>query len=379
MLRYHEAHQAEDGLCDRREFMATSDRVLDTLQFPVSYLDLGASLTKAQGGDVGAYYCHCGASALAPAQHSIFGSQLRRSNEWILRHCPPGQPPITTFMRHFPVTCHGALGMLAITSPTLGDALEGALRFFPLVMPAFTLRRIDVDDQVHLVFDPLYDFGGSQNFMAETVATAFLQMAPFLISQPPVMPTIELRHQPLGLAHDYETAFGCRFRFGAADNQLIMARETLKLPLLAASPSSNQQFHAQLEWQNRQQLDLKPISRQVSRLLQEGLQQQREVDASSLASALALSERTLSRRLQEEGSSLPQLRSETSCRYAETLLRETDKSIARIAAMAGFTNATAFTRAFRRQFGMVPSASRIPAPRPEPAGQPSKPSAGYRA
>lgn len=61
-----------------------------------------------------------------------------------------------------------------------------------------------------------------------------------------------------------------------------------------------------------------------------------------------MSARTLSRRLQDEGSTLPRLRAEVGCDYAVTLLRETDKTIAQIAAITGFQDAAAFTRAFKR-------------------------------
>ena len=78
----------------------------------------------------------------------------------------------------------------------------------------------------------------------------------------------------------------------------------------------------------------------------------------ALAEALAISPRTLSRRLKDEDTTLPQLRTEVGIEYAEVLLLETDKTIAQVAHLAGFADAAAFTRAFKRQHGLTPSKAR---------------------
>lgn len=70
---------------------------------------------------------------------------------------------------------------------------------------------------------------------------------------------------------------------------------------------------------------------------------------------MAMSVRTLSRRLKEEGYTLPQLRAVVGIEYAQVLLRETDKSIAQIANIIGFKDAASFTRAFKRGTGTTPS------------------------
>ncbi|HEX5276748.1 MAG TPA: AraC family transcriptional regulator ligand-binding domain-containing protein [Fluviicoccus sp.] len=340
--------------------MTTPDRILDTLSFPAQYLDVGEALTRALGREVGDYYRYCGVPCPRAAQpgDTLTGSQIRRTNEWMLSICPPGIPPLVSFIRHFPVTSHGPIGMLAITARTLGEALDGALNFFPLVMPAYRLQRHDLRDRMHLVFEPLYDFGPVSAFFTETVVTAFLQIAPFLARQPSPMPEIHLRQEALGPVEAYESAFNCRFVFGSTQNQLVLGREALTIPLLAPSPSSHQLMRAALEQQSRQQADARPVTQAVRRYLREALRQGGLPDAAALAAQLAMSARTLSRRLQDEGSTLPRLRAEVGCDHAATLLLETDKSIAQIAVASGFQDAAAFTRAFRRCRGVTPTALR---------------------
>ena len=76
--------------------------------------------------------------------------------------------------------------------------------------------------------------------------------------------------------------------------------------------------------------------------------------------------------MSEEGVTLPKLRAEVGMEYAEWQLRETDHSIARIAETAGFGDAAAFARAFRRYSGMTPSQVRKGAPTPESVFSPSQ-------
>ncbi|ARO54925.1 AraC family transcriptional regulator [Methylorubrum zatmanii] len=80
---------------------------------------------------------------------------------------------------------------------------------------------------------------------------------------------------------------------------------------------------------------------------------------SEIARALGTSQRTLSRRLTEEGLSfenvLEEMRRDLALRY----LRDTRLSISRIAWLLGFREATAFTHAFRRWTGRSPTEARV--------------------
>ncbi|MFD2272722.1 helix-turn-helix domain-containing protein [Undibacterium arcticum] len=77
-----------------------------------------------------------------------------------------------------------------------------------------------------------------------------------------------------------------------------------------------------------------------------------------LAELLDLSESSLRRQLQSEGSSLSSLRDACLRRAAQRLLRQTDMAVEEIAGQLGFSNGGAFRRAFRRWTGQAPTALR---------------------
>lgn len=93
---------------------------------------------------------------------------------------------------------------------------------------------------------------------------------------------------------------------------------------------------------------------QVSQLLQEGIP-----TISDTARQLGMSGRTLQRRLSEQGYSFQTIIDETRRQLSERLLQETDHSLAEIAFMTGYSEQSAFTRAFKRWAGQTPRSYRL--------------------
>lgn len=333
-----------------------SQRALRNLTFPVQYLEIGESLARRGGHDLQAFYKYCGIHLPTPFMpwQTINGKQMQLALAYFLNNCPAARPPLVTFMEHFPLTTHGPIGMLAITSETLGEALEGALTYSPLIMPAFHMRRQDLGTEIHTIVDRKYDFGDVNDFFTETVVTAPLKIMPFL-TQPFEGGSVHLTHAPKGNPADYEAAFGLKFFFNARQNKFVLPAKALDIPLIARSRASYLLMKATLEQQCVAAHGLKPLTQEVKRLLHAALVQKQVLDADGLAKSLAMSPRTLSRRIRNEGTNLPHLRSEVGVEYAEMLLLQTEKPIAQISQSAGFANAAAFTRAFKRTTGQTPS------------------------
>lgn len=90
----------------------------------------------------------------------------------------------------------------------------------------------------------------------------------------------------------------------------------------------------------------------------ESLLQDRVFQIAPIAETLAMSSRSLQRRLAETGLTYSQVLSETRLRKAADWLESTDIPIGEIAFYLGYTDASNFTRAFRRQMGISPQAFR---------------------
>jgi AraC-like DNA-binding protein len=79
---------------------------------------------------------------------------------------------------------------------------------------------------------------------------------------------------------------------------------------------------------------------------------------SQIARRLAISERTLRRQLADHGETFQSIATRARRDAAESLLTTTGHSIADIAFLTGFSDQTAFTRAFKRWTGTTPAAFR---------------------
>ncbi len=82
------------------------------------------------------------------------------------------------------------------------------------------------------------------------------------------------------------------------------------------------------------------------------------VGVDAVASATGLSRRTLNRRFAERGTSIRDLVAEVRLQIARQLMRDTDLTVADIAATLCYSDVAAFSRAFRGRMGLSPAAWR---------------------
>lgn len=99
------------------------------------------------------------------------------------------------------------------------------------------------------------------------------------------------------------------------------------------------------------------VSDQIRRLLRTRLTSTR-CSAEDIAMLLAMHRRTLSRRLKGSGKGYREITNETRFEIARQLLHDTKVPLSQIAAALGYSEASAFTRAFRRWSGLTPTAWR---------------------
>jgi AraC-like DNA-binding protein len=77
--------------------------------------------------------------------------------------------------------------------------------------------------------------------------------------------------------------------------------------------------------------------------------------APDIAQVLATSPRSLQRHLRNEGASFRDLLQEVRCDVAKSYLRSGTHTVAETALLLGFSDTTAFSRAFKRWTGVAPS------------------------
>jgi AraC-like DNA-binding protein len=152
-----------------------------------------------------------------------------------------------------------------------------------------------------------------------------------------------------------EGLLGCPVRFGAADNGFTFPAALLRLP----TRLHDEGLHAFLVAQAHKELALRaevvPFVRQVDNVVAALLAARREVTPAPVAKALALSVRTLQRRLGELGTNFSSIVERARERQARLLLKEPGARVDEVAHALGFQDVSSFSKAFRRWTGVAPS------------------------
>lgn len=252
---------------------------------------------------------------------------------------------------------YGVLGYLLMSCATLADALHRQARYAALVG---NLGRVDLADEperpgheplvVHS-WEPLLPQQREQ--VAEESLAGWVTFGRW-ISGLDIPPTeVRFQHPAPADLSEYQRIFRCPVLFGQADNALVFPRRLLATPL------------GQADAQVRQMLDayadrlLGEINRGNSvldraRVVLAGQLSEQGPDLERLAEALALSPRTLQRRLREAGLSFSQLVDETRQQLVLHYLRDPTLELADIAFFVGFSEPGSLARAFRRWTGQSP-------------------------
>ncbi len=327
--------------------------------FPIHYLDVGVALVRSRGGDPAALYKAAGLNPQDPSSPSatLSGEQLLAVMDLTLQHCPAGEPPALQILRHFPLTAHGTLGMLTITCETVGDALGAALQYYPLVMPGLDLHREIVSAGIRVRVKRTIDFGQHNDLITEVILGVFHNIAPYAMAKDLSM-QVRLRHKPQGDVAAYAAFFGEPVVFEAEEDSFFVPHSTLQCRLLTSNRVTRAALQALLLREVSYESHIKPFMQRVKRILSLSLSSGATPSAEQVAGELAMSSRTLSRRLQDEGVTLNELLEQIRIERAERLLLTTSRPISEVGRKAGFKDPSAFSRAFKRATGLTPAEMR---------------------
>lgn len=156
----------------------------------------------------------------------------------------------------------------------------------------------------------------------------------------------------------YAESFGCPALFDQPHDAIVFGRADLNRPLVSANP------HMALLFEEAAERDLRAhgstqgsTARQVREFLK-GQLHASVPDVEAAARALALSSRTLQRRLAEEGVRFTRLVDEARMELAQRYLLGGQTNLTEIAHLLGFSEPNSFFRFFKRWTGTTPASFR---------------------
>ena len=299
-----------------------------------------------------AFYAACDVTPqrLADVDARITPTQLRLA--WTEAVRLTGEPALA--LRIAAATPTGAFGIveyLCRTAPTLGDALRQWVRYLNLLNDSVDVELLVQDDQhacVRVVTD-----SDDPSPMAHELCFAMLLAQARMLSTTPFRATcIEFTHRAPADVAPYRKWFDAPVKFGAPHTQLVLPRGALASTLVTADAALAAILGKHIEDVHHRAPAGPPLTAQVRRILGTALRND-DAGVDSIARVLGLTSRSLQRRLKDEGSSFQILRDEIRRELADRYL-EDDLSISEISFLLGFSEPSAFFRAFKRWTGLTP-------------------------
>jgi AraC-like DNA-binding protein len=250
------------------------------------------------------------------------------------------------------ISSHGYLGFAAMASATAREALELAMRFAPTRTSALALRLIVDGARASLVLDERAPLGSARDVILLALVVGIPQLGEVLTGRP-LPGTADLAIPEPPYARRFARLIDGRIRFGQPVNQLVFDAALLDLPMTQADPAAVAMARAQCERELAALGAEESVAQAVRRLLALPGGGFRPLD--EVARALAMSPRTLKRRLADEDVQFSALLDDERRERALLLLRDRDLSLDQIAERVGYADVANFTRAFRRWTGTTPA------------------------
>lgn len=251
-----------------------------------------------------------------------------------------------------PVTAHGNLGLAFMACDNLYQVLELLTRFAPIALPGVraTLHAQGADTLLRIHTSARYpEFSGA---IAQVLLVHIVVSLARLAGQPvePRAATLVQREPPR--SERFRQWISAPIRFNAGSDSLTFRGKDLEAPVTTADPVNLRLLLAQCEKELAQVQTRTGLADRVREML--ALNMAETPTIARVAKRLSLSERTLRRRLQQEGVSFRELLKTVRHDLAVHYLRDTDARIEEIAHRLGYRDTACFRQAFKEREDLSP-------------------------
>jgi AraC-like DNA-binding protein len=244
------------------------------------------------------------------------------------------------------------VGYAMMSCADLRAAFERLIRYLLILSDAFNMTLDEEDGGYRMTF---VLFGGDAPVprqRVEFIVATLLGFCRWISGREVNALAVELPFPAPSDMAPYRAALRCPVTFDASRNSLLFARADMTAPLPTSNPqlaALHERFagdylrhfdHAQTSYRAREV---------IIRRLPDG-----EPRRDQVADELRMSERTLQRRLEEEGTSFVQLLDGTRRELAEQYLGRLQLALAQAAYLLGFADQRSFFRACKRWFDLSP-------------------------
>ena len=257
------------------------------------------------------------------------------------------------FARCIQPTSFGLVGYMVMNCRTIDECLDAIVKYQFLAGQGGEFSLEKEGKLSALCYTPVNPGHPVTSHRVVALMAANVSFGRWLVGQGFRPQRVEFCHAAPAEVQDYEEFFGCDVLFGRPANRLLYAGTVRELTV----PNASEELLLLLsERANRLLESLSQrsgIAARIASLMATQLNNS-VPDKALIAAQLGMSERTLQRRLREEGTTYQEILENTRHYLARELLRNTALSLTDVAVQLGFAEPSAFYRAFRKWEGTTP-------------------------
>lgn len=250
-----------------------------------------------------------------------------------------------------PTSFH-VVGYLMMSSSNLLRALQRFVHFIRLISDSATASLVETDGKVMVEFH--FDTGGEPPIYhtVDTVIASVVSLMRWIAEDELDVAKVCFSHGPTGAEEQFTQFFGCPISYDAPRTRLTFMKADLVRPVM----SSDEELASMLENAAQRFLEQRMAGRFAIRVRDLMIAQLPDnvPTKAHTARLLGMTERTLLRRLKDEGTTfaavLKQLREELAFQYLRRGL-----CLSEVAYLLGFSDNGTFSRAFKDWTGRRPS------------------------
>lgn len=282
----------------------------------------------------------------------IDGEQLKSLLTYALKQPVEAEPLSFKILRKFKLNSMGALSMAAISGETVmeGGAIVGS--YYKYFMPPLSLTTTTDEQNLNIYFDMDTHFGDAHQTLVEVTMGAFdFTQGMFNMNFPR---ECNFAFKPLYSKDIYEEFYGCPVKFGCDRNKISISKDFLKKTIPTANANAKSFLCQELKDRADRSKVKREVTERIKKILHESITAGEISSKEIVAGEMAMSPRTLTRKLSTEGTTYQAIHDEIRFVVAKDLLYQGSLSVAKVASHIGYDNEISFNRAFKKWSGLTP-------------------------
>jgi AraC-like DNA-binding protein len=242
----------------------------------------------------------------------------------------------------------GLISLVLRNESTVRSALQALTRYLRLIN-ASLLTRLEDFGQVVVIKEELLAGGQQSNRQSIELAVGVMHKILTELIGPDWRPQqVCFTHRPPLDRSAHHRFFGVKVQFNSPFNGLVCAAADLERPMATADPELAMLARQHLEEALKSHRDdmVETVSKLIAALLSGG-----RCTTDQVAQMLGVDRRTVHRALSRQGTTFSQVLSQVRSQFVEQQLMNSDKPLADIAQLLGFSSASALAHWFKAHYG----------------------------